>query len=177
MRSAIIGLLLAVALPASAAQIYKYTDANGNTVFTNQPPEGQHTQAVELQPTNTVESQKPASAPEKPKDEAPTRYTVLQLVNLPTDEALRSNNGTFTVSVALEPRLQPGHSLRLVMDGQPYGQPTNIPYFQVTEADRGEHTLVAEVLGKDGQPLQQSAPATVAIQRISVNSPARNGSP
>lgn len=173
MRSAIIGLSLALALALPAgAQIYKYTDAKGNTVFTNQPPEGGRAQPVELPPTNTVESQKPASAPEKAQEDPEGRYTVLQLVNLPTDEALRSNNGSFTVSVALEPRLRPGHSLRLLMDGQPYGQPTNIPYFQITEAARGEHTLVAEVIAQ-GRSLQQSAPVTVTVQRISVNSPAR----
>ena len=37
MRPLLICLLLSLALPASA-QIYKYTDANGNTVFTDQPP-------------------------------------------------------------------------------------------------------------------------------------------
>ncbi|MFU1922692.1 DUF4124 domain-containing protein, partial [Klebsiella pneumoniae] len=46
-------LLLAAALPAMA-QIYQYTDANGNKVFTNQPPDGVQAQTVELQPTNTV---------------------------------------------------------------------------------------------------------------------------
>ena len=51
-------LLCTLALPA-AAQIYKYTDANGNTVFTNQPPEGQSSETVELPPTNTVQPQAP----------------------------------------------------------------------------------------------------------------------
>ncbi len=32
-------ILLLIALPA-AAQIYKYTDANGNMAYSNQPPNG-----------------------------------------------------------------------------------------------------------------------------------------
>ena len=56
MRRMLTCLLLILALPASA-QIYKYTDANGNTVFTNQPPDGQNAEAVELPATNTVEAQ------------------------------------------------------------------------------------------------------------------------
>ena len=52
MRRTLACLLLILALPVSA-QIYKYTDANGNTVFTNQLPEGQAAETVELPPTTT----------------------------------------------------------------------------------------------------------------------------
>ncbi len=38
MRSALFSLLFILSVPAFA-EIYKYTDAQGNTVFTNQPPE------------------------------------------------------------------------------------------------------------------------------------------
>ncbi|HCA63132.1 MAG TPA: DUF4124 domain-containing protein, partial [Pseudomonas sp.] len=37
MRSALFSLLFILSVPAFA-EIYKYTDAQGNTVFTNQPP-------------------------------------------------------------------------------------------------------------------------------------------
>jgi hypothetical protein len=122
MRLLIACLLCTLALPA-AAQIYKYTDSNGNTVFTNQPPEGQTTETVELPPTNTVMPQIPtpnsqASTPEQSQQP----YKRLNLADLPSDEALRANNGTFSVGVDIEPSLRAGHSLRLILDGQPYGQ-------------------------------------------------------
>lgn len=168
-------LLCTLALPA-AAQIYKYTDSNGNTVFTNQPPEGQSAESVDLPPTNTVESQKPVASepPMKPEESQQNQqaYSRLEVTGVPTEEALRANNGSFIVGVAIEPRLQPGHSLRLLMDGQPYGQPTNVPRLQVTNADRGEHTLAVEVLAGN-QPIQQSGSVTFTVQRVSVNSPAR----
>jgi hypothetical protein len=165
-------LLCTLALPA-AAQIYKYTDSNGNTVFTNQPPEGQATESVELPPTNTVEPQRPATV-EQPKKEEKEQaaYSRLSLSDIPSEEALRANNGTFTVSVDIDPRLRPGHSLRLLLDGQPYGQPSNVPRLQLTEVDRGEHTLAVEVLSGQRQ-VQQSESVTFTVQRISVNSPAR----
>lgn len=48
-------LLLAVSLPAMA-QIYEYTDADGNQAFSNQPPENAvDAQPVELSPTNVVD--------------------------------------------------------------------------------------------------------------------------
>lgn len=173
MRPLLACLLLALALPAHA-QIYKYIDANGNTVFTNQPPEGVAAESINLPPTNTVESQAPAMAAEgdnaSAQNEAP--YAVLSLSGIPDDEAMRANNGSFVVGVNIEPRLQPGHVLRLILDGQPYGQPSNVPSLQLTELDRGEHSLAVAVMAGD-RIVQQSASETFTVQRISVNSPAR----
>ena len=165
-------LLLSLALPA-AAQIYKYTDANGNTVFTNQPPEGVEAQNIELPPTNTVEMQVPAAAPKDTPGQpnAGPAYKALELTGLPDDEALRANNGTFSVGVRIEPRLAGGHSLRLLLDGQPYGQPTNVPRLQLSEVARGEHSLAVEVLS-GGKPIQQSDTVTFTVQRVNTSSPA-----
>lgn len=169
-------LLFALALPA-AAQIYKYTDSNGNTVFTNQPPEGQATESVELPPTNTVPPQEPVvtEQPGEPQDSLPP-YSQLALANIPTEEALRANNGTFSVDIDIKPRLQPGHKLRLLLDGQPYGSPSNVPRLQVTNADRGEHSLAVEVLSGERQ-IQQSETITFTVQRVSTQSPALRPQP
>ncbi|WP_043311034.1 DUF4124 domain-containing protein [Pseudomonas sp. ML96] len=166
-------LLCALSLPA-AAQIYKYTDSNGNTVFTNQPPEGQSAESVELPPTNTVEAQKPKATQQSQDSSAQEQfaYGLLELTDIPSEEALRANNGTFTVGVNIDPDLQPGHSLRLLLDGQPYGQPTNVPRLQLISIDRGEHSLAVEVIA-GGQQVQQSPSVTFTVQRVSTNSPAR----
>ncbi|PYB91047.1 DUF4124 domain-containing protein [Pseudomonas koreensis] len=160
-------ILLLIALPA-AAQIYKYTDANGNTAYSNQPPDGVQAQPVELPPLNRVEPQAP-SAPQAPTAEQPqpprNAYEILELAGLPSDEALRANNGTFTVNVLIKPRLQPPHQLRLLLDDQPYGQPSNVPVLQLVNIDRGEHRLAVQVI--EGQTvIQQSPPAVFTVQRV-----------
>jgi hypothetical protein len=160
-------ILLLIALPA-AAQIYKYTDANGNTAYSNQPPDGVQAQPVELPPLNRVEPQAP-SAPQAPAAEQPqpprNAYEILELAGLPTDEALRANNGTFTVNVLIKPRLRPPHQLKLLLDDQPYGQPSNVPVLQLVNIDRGEHRLAVQVI--DGQTvIQQSPPAVFTVQRV-----------
>ncbi len=106
-------LLLALALPVSA-QIYKYTDANGNTAYSSQPPDGIAAKTLELPPLNSVETQKPGvAAPVQPITAQPANalqsaapYSAFELTDIPTEEALRANNGTFTVGVKIEPRLQ-----------------------------------------------------------------------
>jgi len=172
MRRNVLFVLLLIALPA-AAQIYKYTDAAGNTAYSNQPPNGTKAETVELPPLNSVDIKKPAAppAPLGQTSNAPqARYSLLALGDLPTDEALRANNGTFTLQVQIDPRLQPGDLLQLLVDGQPYGQPTNLPRLQVLNLDRGEHSFAVQVLSNQAV-VQQSQTVTITVQRVHVGKP------
>lgn len=177
MRPLLICLLLGLAMPAGA-QIYKYTDAQGNTVFTDNPPKGQAAESVELPPTNSVEMQAPSPPAEDSSPSATTAapYTTLQLTDVPTDEAMRANNGTFSVGVQIEPRLGGAHRLRLLLDGQPHGQASNVPRLQLNNVERGEHSLAVEVLNGE-QSIQQSATVTFSIQRVNTKSPALRPKP
>ncbi|MGH8419557.1 MAG: DUF4124 domain-containing protein [Pseudomonas sp.] len=175
MRQSLALVLLLLALPA-VAQIYKYTDANGNTAFSNQPPDGTKAETVDLPPLNSVETAGPTPAvPAPPQNQTQAQpnaaaYQVLELTDLPNGEALRANNGSFTVGVAIEPRLQPGHLLQLLVDGNPYGQPTNVPRIQVVELDRGEHSLSVQVL-QGTETIQQSQTINLTVQRVHVGKP------
>lgn len=177
MRLLVTSLLLSLTLPVSA-QIYQYKDTNGNTVYTNQPPQGQDAEQVQLPPTNSVEM----SSPKATESTAPTEqdrgthYATLALTDLPSDEALRANNGTFSVRVQITPKLAPSHRLRLLLDGQPHGQASSSTRLQVVNADRGEHSLAVEVLSRE-QSIQQSSPVTFIVQRVNTQSPALRPKP
>lgn len=188
MRLLLLCLLAAIASPASA-QIYKYTDANGNTAYSNQPPQGVKAQTVELPPLNSIEAPPrsnaappPATAPTPPGASATPApgqqpaYAVLEITGLPSEEALRANGGSFTVGVHLEPRLFGTDQLQLLLDGQPYGAPSNVPMMQLVDIDRGEHSLAVQVLSGN-TVIQTSATQTFTVQRVSVNSPARQQRP
>ncbi len=166
MGRTLLSILLLIALPA-AAQIYKYTDASGNTVYSDHAPDGVQAQPVELPPLNSVQPQAPnaPSADTATREQARNAYEVLELTGLPTEEALRANNGTFTVSVLIKPRLQPPHQLRLLLDDAPYGQPSNVPILQLVNVDRGEHRLAVQVI--NGEAIIQQSPAVVfTVQRV-----------
>ncbi len=172
MRALLSCLPLLLVLPASA-QIYEYTDAKGNKVYTDQPPMGSQARDISLPPTNTIEPPKPIPAPSAPEPQATAPYQTLALSGLPDEQALRENDGTFSVGVDIQPPLAPGHRLRLLLDGQPYGQPGRGPRLQLSNVDRGQHSLAVEVLSGE-QSLQQSQPVSFTVQRISLNSPARS---
>lgn len=174
MRHSLVLALLLFALPA-VAQIYKYTDANGNTAFTNQPPDGVKAETVDLPPLNNLNSvpppQMPSGQSQSPDQiqnpQATPGYQTLQLTDLPNDEAMRANNGSFTIGVMIQPRLQQGHMLQLLLDGKPYGQPTNVPRLQVMALDRGEHSFAVQVL-EGSKSIQQSQTITLTVQRVHV---------
>ncbi|MCW8276206.1 DUF4124 domain-containing protein [Pseudomonas sp. PCH199] len=159
-------ILLLIALPA-AAQIYKYTDADGNTAYSNQPPDGVKAQPVELPPLNSVDTLSPGkpAPPAKAHEQPHSAYEVLELTGPPTTGALRANNGTFTVNVLIKPRLQGPHLFRLLLDEQPYGQPGNVPILQLENIDRGLHSLAVQVI-KGETVIQQSPAVTFTVQRM-----------
>ena len=173
MRPLLACLLLALSLPA-AAQIYSYTDANGNRVFTNEPPQGSDAEIVQLPPTNTVSAQPTSNtnsnntAQDANAMDAP--FSVLQLTNLPTDEAMRANNGTFSVGVNSLPDLAASQQLQLVLDGLPYGTPSSNPPLQLSNIPRGDHTLAVQVLS-GGRVVQQSDAVTFTVQRVALGTP------
>jgi hypothetical protein len=174
MHRSLVCLLLSVSLPV-AAQIYKYTDANGNTAYSNHPPDGIEAKTVELPPLNSVEPpargvQAPEPVSSQPGEQPQAAYRLLELTDLPTDEALRANNGTFIIGVRIEPRLRSGHFMQLLVDGSPYGEPSNVPRFQVVNIDRGEHSFAVVVQDAQGI-LQQSPTITLTVQRVHVNRP------
>jgi hypothetical protein len=126
-------------------------------------------QPVDLPPLNSVEPQPagiPAPTARAGNSEQPHGvYEILELTGLPTTEALRANNGTFTVNVLIKPRLQGPHLFRLLLDDQPYGQPGNVPTLQLVNIDRGLHSLAVQVI--DGETvIQQSPTVTFTVQRV-----------
>ncbi|HHX35606.1 MAG TPA: DUF4124 domain-containing protein [Gammaproteobacteria bacterium] len=178
MRLFFVTVLLAIAMPTTA-QIYQYTDDKGNRVFTDQPPHGIDASKVELPTINSVPMQTTADTAEgKDPDatEPAAPYTLLQLSGLPDEEALRANNGSFTLQVEINPELASQHRLQLLIDGQAYGVASRSTSLSVENLDRGEHRLAVQVLA-DGTTLQTSAEESITVQRVHTNSPALGAKP
>lgn len=92
-------------------------------------------------------------------------YRVLSLSELTDGQALRANNGSFSVGVQIQPPLQATHRLRLLLDGQPYGPASNTTQLHLLNVDRGEHSLAVQVLIRD-EVIQQSPTLRFNVLRV-----------
>lgn len=176
MRLVFAAVLLVAALPVTA-QIYQYTDDKGNRVYTDQPPLGVDATSIDLRATNSLPAATSSKNATSSSDDTTgtavltAPYSVLRLSGLPDDEALRANNGSFSVQVEITPKLASQHRLQLLINGQAYGAASTSTTLQVVSLDRGEHTLAVHVMA-NGQIVQSSAEQTLTVQRVHTSSPA-----
>ncbi|WP_236124169.1 DUF4124 domain-containing protein [Pseudomonas cichorii] len=165
----LMSLLLLTTLPATA-DVYTYIDANGNRVFTDQPHK--NAKRVEIPPSNNMTGTPPAptrqATPAKPKARAMFRYQLLRVLVPEPDGTVRSTSGDAIVTVTSEPALQPGHNYRLLLDGQPVGQPGRSPVFALSNIDRGTHQLSVEIFDEFGRVLEKTPNQPFHMLRISL---------
>lgn len=161
--------LLLFALPA-AGEVFTYTDAQGNRVFTDQPHKG--ASRVEIQPSNNMTGTPPQSAPKKkPAKGKPSplfHYQVLRILVPEPDATVRNMAGELIVSVNNDPDLQPGHLYRLLLDGKPIAEAGRSPVFPLTNIDRGTHLLAVEILDETGRMLERTPSQEFHMLRITL---------
>ncbi len=167
-------LLLSLIPFLALAEIYKTTDADGNTIYTDIPP---NEEAKELK----VEELNVSDAPKKtygrpnglknskaPKQDAPAdRYIRLAITAPANEKAVRNNEGKVTVSVALTPKLYTRYNdkLSIAIDGVVIndGKAKSV---NLEGIDRGTHTITAYVQDEDGMIVVSAQPVTFNMFRF-----------
>lgn len=167
MRKTLLALALVALGPTAFGAIYKHVDEKGRITYSDQPP---HTDAktVELAPTNTVKTVKPAPAPTPAKASATPAAVSYRSVSLngPEDGTqLRNPDGPVTVGVSSDPPLQPGHRYVILHNGQPAnGEASTLV---IPAIERGTHTFTGQVVDASGKVLIQSETRKLHVHRVS----------
>ncbi|QLC73440.1 DUF4124 domain-containing protein [Pseudomonas sp. LPB0260] len=167
MRIALLCLSLLCCLPLQA-DVYTYIDAEGNRVFTDRPGTG-NAQRIQLAPSNSM----PATAPAPPPVNAPSApqapaYQLLRILVPQPDATIRDSAGNLIVTASSDPALLPGHSYRLLLDGEPLGEPSRSPVFPLENIDRGTHQLAVEIIDAQGRTLERTPSQPFHMLRISL---------
>lgn len=159
-----------IALPVSA-EVFTYTDAEGNRVFTDQPGTS-NAKRVPLTKSNRMSASPTAAPPLKTEKNAAPKavfhYNMLRVLIPEPDATIRSSTGELIVSITSEPGLQAGHRYRLLLDGQPTAEPGPSPVFALSNIDRGSHQLSIEILDEQGRTVERTANQPFHMQRISL---------
>lgn len=180
-----LGLGLAVGLSPAvmATTVYRSTDAQGNVIFTDQPDRGG--ERVELPEVTVVPSRRqdePAPRQAEPREEGGEAqrsvsspfmpYSRFRIASPEHETTLPTGSaGNVPVELAIEPELRDDHQVRLLVDGEVSQSAMHTTAFMLTNLDRGEHELQAELLDGSGQVRHRSAPVTLYVQRASANLP------
>lgn len=170
MRVRLLSLLLMFGLVSVSvqAEIYRWVDAAGNTVYGDNPPKQSAAKPVDLPMLTVADS--PAPAPAAKPDAAPAAeeeaYADFAITSPSVDEAIRANEGNVTVSVSLKPALKPGDSVALYLDSKQVGSGTALS-FALTEVERGEHSVFAVLSNAEGDIIQNTEPVTFSVLRHS----------
>lgn len=165
-------MLAVAAAAAQAGSVYRWVDKDGTVVFGDEPPPGSAAQEIEIPPANVIRglpprpaTETPLSADSAPEEEAPD-YRGLSIIYPEAESAVRQNAGNLSVRVELEPGLRPGDRLELLMDGSPIATSTT-GQFDLTNVDRGTHTLTTRVVDEADQILIESEPVRFTMLRFS----------
>ena len=167
MRALLLSLLMLTS--QAFAQVYTYIDAEGNRVFTDQPKAG-NAKHVQMAPTNGMAQTTPRGPAEKaaPAVVVPPSYQLLRILVPEPDAVLNDGTGDIIVSATSEPALLPAHNYRLIVDGQPAGEPARSPVFPLQGLARGTHQLAVEILDAEGRTLERTPSQPLHVRLTSL---------
>ena len=172
MRLTIAVLALSVAANASAA-VYKWVQPDGSVIYSDRAPvenaaptELPALQEIKMPPPPPPSTDTTANNNQAQQGQS-TEYTNLTIAEPADNSTFRSNAGKVNVKLELEPALQDGDMVAIILDGKDIGQgkSTNVA---LNNVDRGSHSLQAIVKNAQGSTLISSTPITFTLQRTSL---------
>jgi uncharacterized protein DUF4124 len=158
----ILSLLLVFFITCPGAEtVYKTVDDDGNIIFTDKPSE--NAEEIKLQELQTIDNPNPIRSTPRPRQtDKGSLYKTFFIANPANDSGIRSNNGSVSISVSLEPTLRPGHKIIISMDGKEIGSGTSV---SLQNVDRGTHSISASVVDGDGKKLISTS-STFSLLRV-----------
>ena len=161
---ALLGLLAAGAVVADA---YTWTDEDGVVHYSDRPQPG--ATRIELAEPNSGRAfarQPSTDEPDTTSDSGAVQYETFEVTSPGAEETLWNIEGVLNVSLTLTPALQPGHQVRVYLDGNQ--QMVSGMSFQLDEVYRGVHNLQAEVLDETGQMMIRTRTNRFYVQQSTV---------
>src|SRR5262245_47561338 len=123
--------LLSATTLAHADRVYKWVDAQGNVLYTDQPRKGAQEMKIAgpstsaAQAAQSVRQQLEAlAAVVEPVGAKPSAVTLSAPAN---EETIRDNDGNVTVAFRVEPGPRNGERIRLTLDGRVVGADVSPP--------------------------------------------------
>lgn len=147
------------------ADVYKYTNKQGKTAYSDTPVAG--AEKVVVPPIMTYEA---ASIPTKEQTvlegkeeliEKGAYYSYINITSPDEQGTVRSNQGMVNVTYQLQPALKPGHRVELFLDGVLQES------FNIQGLVRGAHVVMVQVVNEAGEQQIKSPEVTFYLHHSS----------
>ena len=176
MRALFILLALASAAAWGSAEVYRWTDAEGQSHYSDRPQPGAERITITVSPpaSGSPDGNSPAARGQEAEDEPPApvdRYQSLTITSPAQEQVLWNIEGQLDVAAAVQPPLQPDHALRFTLDGRTAVTEPGETRVQFTEVFRGEHSLQVEVVDAQGRTLVASPTTRFFVRQTALPNP------
>lgn len=162
----ILPVLVFFAQALGAETVYKGTDANGRTIYSDQPFPNSEKITITITPsTQSAPTPQVQTQPTKAHEEK-INYTI-RIVE-PTDQQTFGNEITaIEVKLNVTPKLSPKDRIHLEVNGQPFGEFSQATNFMLSQFPRGAYRIKAIITTADDlkTPIAQSDSITIYQQR------------
>lgn len=166
--------LLLVALCSSlcsiaSAAVYKYTDENGQTAYSDKPIEGAKKlklpgTATRKRDSDNTAKQSSGKSEENQKPDKSVQYKSLEVLTPKHDKVVDGTSGDVEVILLATPKMVPGHQIVVTLDGKDISKSRHAN-LSLSQVPRGSHTLASRIIDKNGTTLIKAKPVTFHIKR------------
>ena len=167
-------LLTALPLaPASASDIYRHVDEDGNVTFSDEPMDDD-SESMELESLPEVNLPDPAErkrgamrdTPQDNEARDQQGYQSLEITAPEHDSAFWRGDGLVVVRFRSQPSLRSGHRYALELDGERVQEGRGTT-FTLENMNRGTHELVVHVLNANDETISSSDVTRFTLHRPS----------
>ncbi len=168
LSSILLPVLVLFAQALIADTVYKGTDANGHTLFSDQPfPNSEKITITPPPPTSQNHSHKQL---ESTKANPPLPEVIDYKISIvePTDQQTFTNDITsIEVKISVTPKLAANDRIHLEINGEPFGEYSQATNFVLNQFPRGTYRIQAIITSADflKVPIAKSQTVTIFQQR------------
>ena len=161
--------LLALTMTSTQAEVYTWINENGVRVYGDEPPE--HAQKATLPKLQSLPDVKPPAEkkPEVSNNTHPDFAGYQQFIVLSPSEDQMINfgeGGNVTVQLQLQPALQIGHKVTLLLNGRPVETAASLQ-FELDGLARGSYLIQAQIKHQ-GRLMISTPKRRIHVQRPSI---------
>jgi len=148
-------------------KIYRHQNPDGSVTYSDHPAPGSKEISLPPEPIVSKPSKEVVVEPIKlggkpklvPEKKTYKKFTISD----PADGYTFHNQRKIRITLSIDPKLQEGDMLQLVLDNKDHGSPTTDQQIYLNQVERGSHTVQARIIDNKGHVIKESKKITIYV--------------